>query len=76
MATGNIQVEINVVIRHHAMVTDFQGQFISRFYFESGEELKAKLVEYGEGEFMVHVDGVDLGPAYAAAYNFEEKFSA
>lgn len=76
MAQGNVKIEINVVIRHHAMVMTFEGQFIQRFYFETPEELKARLVEYGEGEYMVAIDGVDMGPAYAAAHNFEEKLSA
>ena len=44
------------------------GEFVASFA-ASSRDLRKKLEEYGEGEFMV---GIDLGPAFAAADNFEE----
>lgn len=44
------------------------GEFVASFA-ASSQNLRQKLAEYGGGEFMV---SIDLGPAYAAADNFEE----
>jgi hypothetical protein len=77
MATGNVTLNIKVdVPTIRVTINTYQGEFLAEFTCWE-HELRARLAkDWGAEqpatyEYAVLINGVDAGPVYAAADNFE-----
>lgn len=77
MATGNVKVDIKVdvpVLR--VQINSYQGEFLAEFTCWEHELRERLAKEWGAEqpdtfEYVVYINGVEAGPVYAAADNFE-----